>query len=388
MDPIEPSLAVTPPTAPAAAPGAAPESPAADSGGAAPFTQFLEDAQTAAAPAAAAGGAPTDPNAALAALFGPIPAAAGKELPPLAADDRPPVIGKDETDKPLAVPPAAPAPAMAALLTPAATVSPAMASATTDDVPVGADKAVAADAALASNARRPMPSPLPPAAATAAQEGKGSDTPAADGAAPSFVSAIDAAIERQAASPAAEPAALERAAPPARAEAPAPATVAVDTVRQLAAAVPAEAARASAAAPIPVPPDHPQWGQAFGERVVWLVNQHNASAQLSLNPPDLGRLDVRISLDQDQARVLFATPHESVREAIEAAVPRLREMLADTGVQLLDVGIERHAGGRQPHAFQAAPPAPARGDRAAEAASAESRPTPPSGGVGLVDYFV
>ncbi len=136
-----------------------------------------------------------------------------------------------------------------------------------------------------------------------------------------------------------------------------------------------------------MPPDHPQWGQSFGERVVWLVNQHNTSAQISLNPPDLGRLDVRINLDQDQARVLFATPHESVREAIEAAVPRLREMLADSGVQLLDVGIERHAGGRQSHPFQTSPQPSDRGNPTS-APAAETPAAKPGVAVGLVDYFI
>ena len=115
------------------------------------------------------------------------------------------------------------------------------------------------------------------------------------------------------------------------------------------------------------------------------VNRHSSTAQLSLNPPDLGPLEIRISLDQDRAHVLFVSPHETVREAIGAAIPRLQDMLGEAGIRLLDVGIERHASGRQPQAFL--PPAP-HGPGHAEESATDAMGLGTRMAVGLVDYYI
>lgn len=176
----------------------------------------------------------------------------------------------------------------------------------------------------------------------------------------------------------------QRLPPPSREAMSAIATVA-DAVRQFP-AVSTETSRVPGTAPaIPVPVNHPQWEQALGERVLWCVNRHSSTAQLSLNPPDLGPLEIRISLDRDRAHVLFVSPHETVREAISAAVPRLQDMLGEAGIQLLDVGIERHASGRQPQAFL--PPAP-HGTGASEEAAADVTGLGTRMAVGLVDYYI
>ncbi len=176
----------------------------------------------------------------------------------------------------------------------------------------------------------------------------------------------------------------QRLSPPSREAMSAIATVA-DAARQFP-AVSTETSRAPGTAPaIPVPVNHPQWEQALGERVLWCVNRHSSTAQLSLNPPDLGPLEIRISLDRDRAHVLFVSPHETVREAISAAVPRLQDMLGEAGIQLLDVGIERHASGRQPQAFL--PPAP-HGTGASEESAADVTGLGTRMAVGLVDYYI
>lgn len=172
--------------------------------------------------------------------------------------------------------------------------------------------------------------------------------------------------------------------PPSREATPAITTVA-DAARHFS-TVPTDTSRVPVTAPaIPVPVNHPQWEQALGERVLWCVNRNSSTAQLSLNPPDLGPLEIRISLDQDRAHVLFVSPHETVREAISAAVPRLQDMLGEAGIQLLDVGIERHASGRQPQAFL--PPAP-HGTGASEESAADVTGLGTRMAVGLVDYYI
>lgn len=77
-----------------------------------------------------------------------------------------------------------------------------------------------------------------------------------------------------------------------------------------------------------------EWGSAVGEKVLWIANQNHQVAELHLNPPSLGPLEVRLTVNNDQASALFVSHHSAVREAIETALPRLREMLADSGIML------------------------------------------------------
>jgi flagellar hook-length control protein FliK len=76
------------------------------------------------------------------------------------------------------------------------------------------------------------------------------------------------------------------------------------------------------------------WDQALGQKVVWMVAGEQQSATLTLNPPDLGPLRVVLSVSNNQATVDFAAAQPEVRQALQDAVPKLREMLGDAGIQL------------------------------------------------------
>lgn len=76
------------------------------------------------------------------------------------------------------------------------------------------------------------------------------------------------------------------------------------------------------------------WGDEFCQKITWIATQHNQSAELHLNPPQLGPLDVVLKISGDQASATFTSPHAAVRDAIEQALPKLREMLADNGIML------------------------------------------------------
>lgn len=90
----------------------------------------------------------------------------------------------------------------------------------------------------------------------------------------------------------------------------------------------------------------PQWPQALGQQMVRLTTQGNHTAELQLNPPDLGPLKVVLNVVNDQAQAQFVSPHASVRAAVEAALPQLRHAMADSGIQLghTSVGAEQFAG--------------------------------------------
>lgn len=76
------------------------------------------------------------------------------------------------------------------------------------------------------------------------------------------------------------------------------------------------------------------WSEEFSQKISWMSTQQNQVAELHLNPPDLGPLDVVLKISDNQATALFTSPHSSVRDAIENAMPRLREILADSGITL------------------------------------------------------
>jgi flagellar hook-length control protein FliK len=76
------------------------------------------------------------------------------------------------------------------------------------------------------------------------------------------------------------------------------------------------------------------WPAEFSQKISWLNTQQSQVAELHLNPPDLGPMHVVISVSDNQATALFTSPHSAVREAIENALPKLRESMADNGIML------------------------------------------------------
>jgi flagellar hook-length control protein FliK len=90
---------------------------------------------------------------------------------------------------------------------------------------------------------------------------------------------------------------------------------------------------------IPQAVGHSAWGDMLGNRVVWMVGQQHQDVELHLNPPALGPLEVRVSMSDGQANLSFATQHLPVKEAIEAATGRLREMLGESGIGLGSVSV-------------------------------------------------
>jgi len=76
------------------------------------------------------------------------------------------------------------------------------------------------------------------------------------------------------------------------------------------------------------------WADEFSQKIRWISTQQNQVAELHLNPPNLGPLDVVLKISDNQATALFASPHGAVRDAVENALPKLREILADNGIML------------------------------------------------------
>lgn len=98
---------------------------------------------------------------------------------------------------------------------------------------------------------------------------------------------------------------------------------------------------------VEAPVRSPVFAQELGERVVWLSSRQGQVADIALNPPHLGPLEVKISLTGGEAGAQFYSPHQQVRDAIESALPKLREMMADAGISLGQTQVREESFSRQ-----------------------------------------
>ncbi|GAA6153283.1 flagellar hook-length control protein FliK [Pseudoteredinibacter isoporae] len=82
-----------------------------------------------------------------------------------------------------------------------------------------------------------------------------------------------------------------------------------------------------------------QWKAEVAEKVAWFSARNISRAEIRLDPPELGSLQIKIQLNQDQAQVTINSPHASVREALDQTSARLREMFQEQGLDLGDVNV-------------------------------------------------
>ena len=101
---------------------------------------------------------------------------------------------------------------------------------------------------------------------------------------------------------------------------------------------------------VPEPFGTSGWTNAFSQRVALAVGRNDQFAEIRVNPPHLGPVEVTLTMSGDDNRVAsvhFAAHHASVREAIESAIPRLREMFNEAGISLGNATIGSESSGRE-----------------------------------------
>lgn len=125
---------------------------------------------------------------------------------------------------------------------------------------------------------------------------------------------------------------------------PQPGTNSLASMQATAASFATPTAQAAAQATVNTPIGREKWGEEFSQRITLIASaRQDQTAELHLNPPRLGPLDVVLKISGDQATALFTSPHASVREAIEQALPRLRDMLAENGIALGNATVSDQA---------------------------------------------
>ncbi len=98
---------------------------------------------------------------------------------------------------------------------------------------------------------------------------------------------------------------------------------------------------------VPVPVGQPQWSQAVGEKVLWLAAQNVSAAEIHLNPENLGPMQVKVSVNQDQTTINFTSHHAVVREVLDQNLGRLRDMFSEQGLNLVNVDVSDKSFNRQ-----------------------------------------
>ncbi|MCC2970813.1 flagellar hook-length control protein FliK [Massilia sp. IC2-476] len=81
------------------------------------------------------------------------------------------------------------------------------------------------------------------------------------------------------------------------------------------------------------------WDNQVSQRIVYMVGKEQA-ATLTLNPPDLGPVQVVLNVSNDGASVAFSSNQLEVRQALENAIPRLREMMGESGIALGNATVD------------------------------------------------
>lgn len=151
-----------------------------------------------------------------------------------------------------------------------------------------------------------------------------------------------------------------------------------------------ETAALSSTARIAVPVGEAGWARAVGEQVAWHVSQNIQSASLRLNPQHLGPMEMQVQMDGDKATLAFSSHHAVVRDALESALPRLREMFAAGGLEIVDVNVsDKNTSERDEQ--QAKGTGKQSGNEDDAGVSGEQLPGALARlqeGVGLVDYYI
>ncbi|MDO8826515.1 flagellar hook-length control protein FliK [Methylophaga sp.] len=76
------------------------------------------------------------------------------------------------------------------------------------------------------------------------------------------------------------------------------------------------------------------WARVMSSRVVWMAREGVQQAELRLNPAHLGPVEVRLSMQNEQTSVTFIASNAAARDALEQALPRLRESFIENGLAL------------------------------------------------------
>ena len=123
-----------------------------------------------------------------------------------------------------------------------------------------------------------------------------------------------------------------------------------DFANRLAALTQAATPKTANAVPVnqPLAMHQSGWTDEVVNRVMYLSSANLKSADIQLQPAELGRLDIRVHMIPDQqTQVTFMSAHAGVREALEGQMHRMRDMFNQQGLGQVDVNVSDQSRGWQ-----------------------------------------
>ncbi|OOF28527.1 flagellar hook-length control protein FliK [Salinivibrio sp. IB872] len=103
----------------------------------------------------------------------------------------------------------------------------------------------------------------------------------------------------------------------------------------------------NAQAPLPMGQTPADAGAALSERVNVMLSKNLKQVDIRLDPPELGRMQIKLGINNDQATVHITVANHQARDLVEQAMPRLREMLQQQGLQLAQGSVQQQDSGAQ-----------------------------------------
>ncbi|WP_215403506.1 flagellar hook-length control protein FliK [Vibrio gigantis] len=86
--------------------------------------------------------------------------------------------------------------------------------------------------------------------------------------------------------------------------------------------------------------------EQVAEKVQMMMSKNLKNLDIRLDPPELGQMKIRMTMNNDVANVHFTVNSQQARDVIEQTLPRLREMLAQQGLQLADSSVQQQNSGQ------------------------------------------
>lgn len=135
----------------------------------------------------------------------------------------------------------------------------------------------------------------------------------------------------------------------------------------------------------PFDPQQSEASQKLQERINIMLSKNIQRADIRIDPPELGQLQVRVNMNSEQASVQFQVQSQQAREVIENAMPRLREMLEQQGVALADTDVkEQQQGSSSDQQHQSGAGSEAEEEQQYQIAMDNGKPV----ALGSVDFYV
>lgn len=82
---------------------------------------------------------------------------------------------------------------------------------------------------------------------------------------------------------------------------------------------------------------------AVKDKVMLMISQKLQQFDITLDPPELGNMQVRVNLQNEQAAVSFIVQNQQAKDALEQNMHKLRDMLAEQGVDVGDANVEQQS---------------------------------------------